>query len=498
MSVAQQRVTLFRTLADENVAHVLRYLSKQPRHPLWHRYIEMETLMLMFDADEVLARVAGDTFDAISTHRKLPPRIIEEDNYTRVLVSAGYCWNNLDKYAPRLRVRSLTLTPDCIHHLLRAQSLTAEFAKSVNDLSLVSFGATHKDVVRQLLQLMGPNLTSLQAVAVVPGLLEAIQKHCQILVKLSIQHIDGAVAGLSKVGDWRYDGDWRILCETLRVLSLSYVNDCPPEDAELVRTSFRGLRELSVTFWSEVPLACYRTAVKFFGGVWKHNLERADVGDMPPALVSRIRSFYPSTRLTVRLGGLDTIGQMRACGDSLACAKFEAWDHGLFLEFDGEALAEAARKCGRIEEIRLMSHWGQMALGNNIVEAPLGRLQRVHFEQMHPSALEQLANRAGELRDLYYSGDEPSVDTMKLLAQNNPRLRRVHIVVWNWTAAGVIGFVVALANCKDLVELVVNAPNAASNDSVRVLHAALQTTPELGRYHIRRTFVRVLGMVFQE
>lgn len=495
MSNRSQNGTLFKTLAYETISHIMRHLSKCPRRPLWHRSFALETFILMLEAGDVLEEVARDTFDGFTTHKRQTPEILPKDEFNRVTLTHMYNWNWIDTHAEKLNIRSLVLTPDFAFHFLLAESFVSQCSKTVNDLSLINFNSQHCETMRSVMAALGPNLTCLLAYADVPGLLKAILKHCQILRKLTIYRINGAVTGLSTVGDWRNNGDWRILCETLRVLTLSYANDCPAEDAELVRTSFRGLHELNISFLSNVSQESYQTAAKFYGGVWKHNLERANVGNMPANLISRIRSFYPSTRFTVRLGGTDTAAKLKACGDSLACAHFTERQSRAHIEFNGEEIEMAARGCGALEEIRLIDSWNQCKLGDKIFQTSFHRLRRIHLERTDVKVVDELASRAKCLREFYYSGTLPNSDVLNRLAMNNKQLQRVHFQTRNWSIPGVLAILTAFVRCPELNELIVNL---SSRTYVDELIEALYSTPALGRYRIRRTFIRVAGKIFQE
>ncbi len=483
--------TWFTTLADDSVAHVMRFLSKYPKHSRWYSYFDFDTFMVMLKAGDALQRVALNTFDGFSTYSPILGDA-KEDDFNRIQISEVYNWNMLDRFADKLHIRSLVITPKFAPRFLYAKSFSTACAKTVEDLSLYLFTELDALVMCAVIELLGPNLKSLHAIHDLPGLIDAIRKHCPILVKLRLELIDGIENGLSAVGSWRSLNHWQSLSDTLRVLELKYVRDVPEDDAVLVRTLFRGVRHLSVTLVREESPHLQRKIVKFFGGIGKHNLLTATVGDIPPAHIARIRSFYPSTRLTVRAGNHSTAARMKAAGNSLCRLEFD-FNLDIHPQFEREAIGEAAATCGRLEAVEVRDNTRRGKVGHKILQAPLANLRYAHLTNTGMSAFEEVARRTRELREFYYSGGLPAVESITLLAKMNPRLKRVHLKLETWPLPALVKTMAAFLHCKELSDLVINS---SFENFIDELNLKLESKPELGRYRIRRTNVSIMGRQF--
>ena len=59
------RTTYFVSLTDSTVANVIRFVSKYPRHPAWHRFIESSNSFKLVRAASFLERAVLNLFDGI-------------------------------------------------------------------------------------------------------------------------------------------------------------------------------------------------------------------------------------------------------------------------------------------------------------------------------------------------------------------------------------------------------------------------------------------------
>ena len=476
----------FNLLPVDTVGHIVRHLSKYPRHTLWHCHFSTDTFFCMLRCGGELASITRVLFDGISSqsdNHQMPDPHPEDDAYRRLPMTTYVESKKLFEFVAFLRLRSLVLTPYFTLYLRESDTFLATCATTVVDLAMNDFYDDDRVVIAIVLKHLGPRLQSFRAIQAGNAMLENVCEHCTSLLRLELSLYGSSAATdvtLASIGNWHG------IEYTLQRLTLTYRRECTEADAVLVRTCFRALRELNVLFRERhVPPDTYRRVVKYFGGIGKHNLERANLGFMPAPLLSRVRSFYPSTKFQVRVDHNSIAPQLAAVADNLAVVHFPNIPQvDVPAVSSRSAVEEAALSCTKLEEIRISPGIRELALA--VLRAPLGRLRLLYLLYSDPVVLGSIVGRTSALESLFYKGRMPRAEVLNRLAAENCRLRRVHLVLRAAKPDSIADVLKAFSDCQELQQLIVDTDRLWFDGSV---------PDALARYSIRRTHVRIDGTV---
>lgn len=429
-------------------------------------------------------------FDGVSSqHGYIPHRIarlgvdvdtLPEDTHKQVTMTTYPLAKHLIQHVEFLQLRSLVLTPQFTLYLRECDKFFSTCATSVVDLTLYSFYDEDALTIGGILEHLGPRLLSFRGDHANRVMVNQVCAHCT-----SLQKLDLTLSGATDENDFPISsaGNWSCIEQTLTHLTITYRRNCPESDSSLVRNTFRALRELNILFREKnIHPAEYREVAKFFGGVGKHNLERANLGAMPAPLISRIRSFYQSTKLRVQLNSNTMAAQFAAAGENLAIAE-------LSFNFDGAVplvsdVEEGARNCNKLEEIHIPTSMRKFAV-QILQNTSLTSLRLLYLHQSPPKCLDILPGHTGALETLYYSGSCMDTEVFYKIADKNPRIKRVHLMLRFGTVDDPAHVLKAFSNSRELQELTIETPTRCDITRLRSLNCAL------GRYYIRQAHVRI-------
>lgn len=476
--------TYFQTLPTDNTEHIVRHVSPHPRHPLWKQTFREDNFHNLIEAGGALQHAVRSQFTGISTiHARLEngETVREKDKYSYQTVRFDF--KRLAKSAVHLNILSLILTPRETRLILKQKTFFPRCTERVEDLKLLNFHDSDKDVISSVLRYIGKNLTSFSSNITCYEILKGIHNICS--TKLSILEF-GRIGNdtrsylcLSSVGDWAS------LCKNVTQLSLNYCKPCTTADVKLVRQSFTNLTYFSVTYATPKPTVCYELIVRFFGYIARDRLKLVNVGDLPALLLVELRKLYPCTKFIIRLRANEMLAQLAAGGEAIRGISDFRRRPGFERLQDGPIVSSAVKDCTGLEQVHVLYP----------LRVPLGNVVKLVISSQCEKYLRYVADATtGVLRHLVIKGKKAEREVLQRIAKKNRRLECVHLSLAPVVdECGVVNGLEAFLCCEQMELL------SFANELIMPVFPMLSITPvlaeTLAKYRMRKTEIRIGQLV---
>ncbi len=426
--------TYFDLLSDDTVIYIIFFARELPHLPNWiSRYdIHDKEKDLLYTLSRVGGQLTHSTrefFDELAVGDIPNYQSIYDKNGTRPTgpykrlyagqpATAGPQLHRLITWTAQLNIRSLLLTPQASIPLLHT-SFFPRCANTVVDLTLVDFRVTDGELVDPIFEYFGPRLESFTGGGSTPPVVAAaVHDHCLSLTSLKFE---GLFCPLSSVGTWLYQYQ-------LKSLALTHAPTLSQHDAELVRTKFRKLHELSIDPGDGASQEVCELVFNYFGGVPPDLLKHAKVGPMPAKLLAQLRRMYPDTTFDVRMNAdfYEDIEEVSSVfeegGSALSTVFLDAFFE--FRDISRFHFADAAANCDFIGQLKVRCP----------LECPMRHLKKIEvfLPSFEPTKITKylnfIASASGVLEIFQFEGKEPSNPKVwTKIATANPGLDEVRI-----------------------------------------------------------------------